>query len=67
MAAYLRQFIARRCGIAANMAMPFPEGFINRVLKANISDYEKISEKLKNLSRNRKKDKKICLCERIML
>ena len=45
MAAYLRQFIARRCGIAANMAMPFPEGFINRVLKANIPEYEKISEK----------------------
>lgn len=44
MAAYLRQFIARRCGIAANMAMPFPEGFISRVLKANLPEYEKVSE-----------------------
>ncbi len=44
MAAYLRQFIARRCGIAANMSMPFPEGFINRVLKANIPEFEKATE-----------------------
>ena len=44
MAAYLRQFIAHRCGVAANMAMPFPDGFISRVLKANVPEFENDSE-----------------------
>ena len=44
MAAYLRQFVAHRCGIAANMAMPFPDGFVSRVLKANVPEFETASE-----------------------
>lgn len=44
MAAYLRQFIARSSGIAANISMPFPEGFINRVLKANVEGFDSALE-----------------------
>lgn len=44
MAAYLRQFTAQECGIAANMAMPFPEGFISGVLKSNVRGFETASE-----------------------
>ena len=42
MAAYLRQFMAQRSGIAANIRMPFPAGFINDILKKNTeSDFYK--------------------------
>ncbi len=44
MAAYLRQFFARRNGIAANIQMPFPAGFIAGILKQNIPDFEAASE-----------------------
>lgn len=44
MASYLRQFVAQRCGIAANMSMPFPAEFINRVLKNNVPGYENALE-----------------------
>ena len=44
MAAYLRQFFARRNGIAANIRMPFPAGFIAGILKHNIPDFEAASK-----------------------
>lgn len=34
MAEYLKQFIATRCGIAANLEMPFVNAFIDRIFRA---------------------------------
>ena len=40
MAVYLRQFFARRNGVAANIDMPFPAGFISGILKKNIDGFD---------------------------
>ena len=44
MAVYLRQFFARRNGVAANIDMPFPAGFISGILKKNIDGFDAASK-----------------------
>lgn len=39
MAAYLRQYIAAFCGAAVNIDMPFPNGFIEKLLLANCAGF----------------------------
>ena len=39
MASFLRQYIAGFCGAAVNLDMPFPNGFMERVLSANVPDF----------------------------
>ena len=39
MAAYLRQYIAAFCGAAVNIEMPFPNGFIEKLLFANTGGF----------------------------
>ncbi len=39
MASYLRQYIAAFCGAAVNIEMPFPNGFIEKLLLANTGGF----------------------------